>query len=63
MRWSNYEFRRPDPDLPPETSYMQGAPGIGSTLLARGPAPGRGRMDRPLAARPVLDRTPGPTVR
>ena len=33
MRWSNYEFRRPDPDLPPETSYLQGAPGIGSTLL------------------------------
>ena len=33
MRWSNYEFRRPEPDLPPETSYLQGAPGIGSTLL------------------------------
>jgi lantibiotic modifying enzyme len=33
MRWSNYEFRQPEPDLPPETSYLQGAPGIGSTLL------------------------------
>ena len=33
MRWSNYEFRLPQPDLPPETTYMQGAPGIGSTLL------------------------------
>jgi hypothetical protein len=33
-RWSNYEFRRADqPDLPPETGYLQGAPGIGSTLL------------------------------
>jgi lantibiotic modifying enzyme len=33
MRWSNYEFRVPQPDLPPETTYLQGAPGIGSTLL------------------------------
>jgi lantibiotic modifying enzyme len=33
MRWSNYEFRLPQPDLPPETTYMQGAAGIGSTLL------------------------------
>ena len=33
MRWSNYEFRSPEPDLPPETTYLQGAPGIGSTLL------------------------------
>ena len=33
MRWSNYEFRLPQPDLPPETTYMQGAPGIASTLL------------------------------
>jgi hypothetical protein len=33
MRWSNYEFRLPEPDLPPETTYLQGAPGIGSTLL------------------------------
>jgi len=33
MRWSNYEYRKPEPDLPPETTYMQGAPGIGSTLL------------------------------
>jgi lantibiotic modifying enzyme len=33
MRWSNYEFRMDDPDLPPETTYMQGAAGIGSTLL------------------------------
>ena len=33
-RWSNYEFRLADqPNLPPETSYLQGAPGIGSTLL------------------------------
>jgi hypothetical protein len=33
MRWSNYEFRAPEPNLPPETTYMQGAAGIGSTLL------------------------------
>ena len=33
MRWSNYEYRLPQPDLPPETTYMQGASGIGSTLL------------------------------
>jgi lantibiotic modifying enzyme len=33
MRWSNYEHRNAEPDLPPETSYLQGAPGIGSTLL------------------------------
>jgi lantibiotic modifying enzyme len=33
MRWSNYEFRDPEPNLPPETTYMQGAAGIGSTLL------------------------------
>jgi hypothetical protein len=32
-RWSNHEFRSPEPDLPPETGYLQGAPGIGSTLL------------------------------
>ena len=32
-RWSNHEFRAPEPDLPPETGYLQGAPGIGSTLL------------------------------
>jgi lantibiotic modifying enzyme len=33
MRWSNYEYRAAEPDLPPETTYLQGAPGIGSTLL------------------------------
>jgi hypothetical protein len=33
MRWPNYEFRVPQPNLPPETTYPQGAPGIGSTLL------------------------------
>jgi Lanthionine synthetase C-like protein len=33
MRWSNYEFRNQDPYLPAETGYMQGASGIGSTLL------------------------------
>jgi len=32
-RWSNYEYRKAEPDLPPETGYLQGAPGIGSTLL------------------------------
>jgi len=32
LRWSNYEYRQPEPDFPPETTYMQGAPGIGSTL-------------------------------
>jgi lantibiotic modifying enzyme len=32
-RWSNYEYRQPEPDLPPETTYFQGAAGIGSTLL------------------------------
>ena len=33
MRWSNYEYRAEEPNLPPETTYLQGAPGIGSTLL------------------------------
>jgi len=33
MRWSNYEFRNEEPDLPADTTYLQGAPGIGSTLL------------------------------
>jgi lantibiotic modifying enzyme len=32
-RWSNYEYRNEEPHLPPETTYLQGAPGIGSTLL------------------------------
>jgi lantibiotic modifying enzyme len=33
-RWSNHEFRNASqPDLPPETGYLQGAPGIGATLL------------------------------
>jgi hypothetical protein len=33
MRWSNYDFRSSEPNLPPETTYMQGAAGVGSTLL------------------------------
>lgn len=33
MRWSNYEYRNENPHLPSETGYMQGAAGIGSTLL------------------------------
>jgi lantibiotic modifying enzyme len=49
MRWSNYEFRLPEPDLPPETTYMQGAPGIGSTLL---------RLHRHLAGDPWTVRWP-----
>ena len=48
-RWSNYEFRLPQPDLPPETPYMQGAPGIGSTLL---------RLHRHLAGDPWTVRWP-----
>lgn len=49
MRWSNYEFRLPEPDLPPETTYMQGAPGIGSTVL---------RLHRQLAGDPWTVRWP-----
>jgi hypothetical protein len=49
MRWSNYEYRQPEPDLPPETTYMQGAPGIGSTLL---------RLHRQLAGDPWTVRWP-----
>jgi hypothetical protein len=49
MRWSNYEFRLPQPDLPPETTYLQGAPGIGSTLL---------RLHRHLAGDPWTVRWP-----
>jgi lantibiotic modifying enzyme len=49
MRWSNVEFRLPQPDLPPETTYMQGAPGIGSTLL---------RLHRHLAGDPWTVRWP-----
>jgi lantibiotic modifying enzyme len=48
-RWSNYEYRAPEPDLPPETTYMQGAPGIGSTLL---------RMHRHLVGDPWAVRWP-----
>jgi lantibiotic modifying enzyme len=33
MRWSNVEFRTEPPGLPPETTFFQGASGIGSTLL------------------------------
>jgi lantibiotic modifying enzyme len=33
MRWSNVEFRADPPGLPPETTFFQGASGIGSTLL------------------------------
>jgi len=49
MRWSNYEFRSEEPDLPPETTYLQGAPGIGSTLL---------RLHRRLAGDPWTVRWP-----
>ena len=49
-RWSNYEFRNAgQPDLPPETGYLQGAPGIGSTLL---------RMHRHLGGDPWTVRWP-----
>ena len=48
-RWSNHEFRLPQPDLPPETTYLQGAPGIGSTLL---------RLHRHLAGDPWTVRWP-----
>jgi lantibiotic modifying enzyme len=33
MRWSNVEFRNDPPELPAETSFLQGASGIGCTLL------------------------------
>jgi lantibiotic modifying enzyme len=33
MRWSNVEWRKSPPELPPETTLYQGAAGIGSTLL------------------------------
>jgi lantibiotic modifying enzyme len=33
MRWSNVEFRADPSALPPETTFFQGASGIGSTLL------------------------------
>ena len=33
MRWSNIEFRHDPPELPPETTFFQGASGIGCTLL------------------------------
>jgi lantibiotic modifying enzyme len=49
MRWSNHEFRLAQPDLPPETTYLQGAPGIGSTLL---------RLHRHLAGDPWSVRWP-----
>jgi len=49
MRWSNYEHRADQPDLPPETTYLQGAPGIGSTLL---------RLHRHLAGDPWTVRWP-----
>jgi lantibiotic modifying enzyme len=48
-RWSNHEYRAAAPDLPPETTYLQGAPGIGSTLL---------RLHRVLAGDPWQVRWP-----
>ena len=33
MRWHNVEFRRDTPELPSETTYFQGASGIGLALL------------------------------
>jgi lantibiotic modifying enzyme len=33
MRWQNVEFRRNPPELPSETTYFQGASGIGLALL------------------------------
>jgi hypothetical protein len=33
MRWHNVEFRRDAPELPSETTYFQGASGIGLALL------------------------------
>lgn len=33
MRWCNVEFRLDPPQLPPETTFLQGASGIGCTLL------------------------------
>jgi lantibiotic modifying enzyme len=35
-RWSNVEFRQTPPELPPETTFYQGASGIGLTLLRLG---------------------------
>ena len=49
MRWSNYEHRAVEPNLAPETTYLQGAPGIGSTLL---------RLHRHLAGDPWTVRWP-----
>ncbi len=49
MRWSNYEHRAEEPNLAPETTYLQGAPGIGSTLL---------RLHRHLADDPWTVRWP-----
>jgi len=48
-RWSNVEFRKDPPDLPAETTYLQGAPGIGSTLL---------RLHRHLAGDPWVPSWP-----
>jgi hypothetical protein len=33
MRWRNVEFRADPPELPAETTLLQGASGIGLTLL------------------------------
>jgi lantibiotic modifying enzyme len=49
MRWSNVEHTADEPNLPPETTYMQGAAGIGSTLL---------RMHRHLAGDPWVVQWP-----
>ena len=49
MRWSNVEHRAEEPNLPPETIYLQGASGIGSTLL---------RLHRHLSGDPWVLRWP-----
>jgi len=33
MRWHNVEFRADPPELPAETTFFQGASGVGLTLL------------------------------
>jgi hypothetical protein len=63
MRWSNYEFRRPAPDLPPETTYLQGPRAsarrcsvcIAISQATRGPC--AGPMPRP-GHRPLRPDTP-----
>ena len=57
MRWSNYEFRSPRARSPARDDLPAGSSRHRLHAASPAPSPGRGPVDRALAARPGLDRT------